>query len=54
MKDLNMREIAIFVPLLVLVLWIGIYPSTFRNVYAPTLERTLSLFQAQAEEAQHD
>ncbi len=27
--DLNPREIAIFVPLIVLVLWMGIYPNTF-------------------------
>jgi NADH-quinone oxidoreductase subunit M len=54
MKDLNVREIVIFAPLLILVLWIGIYPSTFRNVYAPTLEKALTLFQAQAHEAQHD
>ncbi len=54
MSDLNMREIAVFAPLLVLVFWIGIYPSTFHTVYAPTLERTLTLFEAQAESAQHD
>src|SRR5690606_22525898 len=28
MKDLNLREIAIFAPLIVLVLWMGIYPSS--------------------------
>ncbi len=27
MKDLNLREIATFVPLLILAVWIGIYPS---------------------------
>ena len=43
MMDLNMREIAIFVPLLMLVLWIGIHPSTFRDVYAPTLEKILPI-----------
>jgi NADH-quinone oxidoreductase subunit M len=50
MPDLNMREIAMFVPLLVFVLWIGIHPSTFRNVYAPSMEKALTDFQS----AQHD
>ena len=49
MPDLNIREIVMFAPLLVLVFWIGIHPNTFRNVYAPTLEKTLSDFQAQIE-----
>ncbi|MFA5040294.1 MAG: NADH-quinone oxidoreductase subunit M [Bdellovibrionales bacterium] len=47
MKDLSLRESAMVAPLLVLVLWIGLYPSTFRNVYAPTLDRTLTLVLAQ-------
>ncbi len=50
MPDLNKRELAIFVPLLVLVLWMGIYPSSFRNVYAPSLEKVLADFKG----AQHD
>jgi NADH-quinone oxidoreductase subunit M len=54
MPDLNLREIAMFAPLLVLVLWIGIHPSTFRNVYAPTLEKALDDFQTQVEGTQHD
>jgi NADH-quinone oxidoreductase subunit M len=42
MPDLNFREYAMFVPLLVLVMWIGIYPATFRNVFAPTAEKVLA------------
>ena len=49
MKDLDVREIATFLPLLVLVLWIGLYPATFRNVYSPTLSKMLTDFQAQVE-----
>ncbi|MDR3449991.1 MAG: NADH-quinone oxidoreductase subunit M [Alphaproteobacteria bacterium] len=49
MPDLNGREMAMFAPLLILVFWIGIHPSTFRNVYAPTLEKALSDFQTQIE-----
>ena len=29
MADLDRREIAVFVPLVLLVLWMGIYPSAF-------------------------
>ena len=29
MPDLTMREIAVMVPLIVLILWIGLYPATF-------------------------
>lgn len=54
MPDLNKREIAMFVPLLVLVLWLGIHPATFRNVYAPTVEKVLADFHEQAQGAQHD
>ncbi|MBV8061729.1 MAG: NADH-quinone oxidoreductase subunit M, partial [Alphaproteobacteria bacterium] len=42
MPDLNAREYAMFLPLLALVLWIGIYPAPFRNVFAPTAEKILS------------
>jgi NADH-quinone oxidoreductase subunit M len=45
MPDLNLREVAMFAPLLIFVLWIGIHPATFRNVYAPTLEKALADFQ---------
>ncbi|MDD3370908.1 MAG: NADH-quinone oxidoreductase subunit M [Alphaproteobacteria bacterium] len=54
MPDLNGREIAMFAPLLVLVLWMGVYPSSFINVYAPAADNVLSFFGAQAHEAQHD
>ena len=29
LPDLNMREVATFVPLLVLAVWIGLYPAPF-------------------------
>ncbi|MDD3181386.1 MAG: NADH-quinone oxidoreductase subunit M [Alphaproteobacteria bacterium] len=37
MPDLTWRELAMFTPLLVLVLWMGLYPTTFRVVFAPTV-----------------
>ena len=29
LKDLNLREIAVLVPIIVMIVWIGIYPQTF-------------------------
>jgi NADH-quinone oxidoreductase subunit M len=42
MPDLNCREYAMFLPLVVLVLWMGIYPATFRDVFAPSVEKVLA------------
>ena len=33
LPDLNMRELATFVPLMALAFWIGIYPSFFTSIY---------------------
>jgi len=38
MTDMNRREIAIFVPLIVLTLWMGIYPATFLDVMAVSVD----------------
>ena len=54
MKDLNVRETAMFVPLIVLVLWIGLYPSSFRNIYASSMENVLQPSMTQTQEVQHD
>jgi NADH-quinone oxidoreductase subunit M len=54
MPDLTMREVGAFGPLLLLVFWIGIYPSTFSSVFAPAVEKALAKFDIQAQEAQHD
>jgi NADH-quinone oxidoreductase subunit M len=29
LKDLNLREVAVLVPIVVMIVWIGIYPQTF-------------------------
>ncbi|MBI5888176.1 MAG: NADH-quinone oxidoreductase subunit M [Deltaproteobacteria bacterium] len=34
LKDLNLREVAILVPVLILILWIGIYPKPFLKLSA--------------------
>ena len=40
--DLNRREIAIFTPLLVLVFWMGIYPSTFLDLIAVSVDNLIT------------
>ncbi len=48
MKDINAREIAIFAPLVVLVIWMGVYPSTFLSPMAPSIQRVLTRFEPAA------
>jgi NADH-quinone oxidoreductase subunit M len=42
MPDLNAREYAMFVPLIILIFWLGLHPATFRDVFAPTTEKILA------------
>jgi NADH-quinone oxidoreductase subunit M len=53
MPDLNLREYAMFAPLILLVLWIGIYPASFRNVFAPTVEKILVDLHSGIQEGTH-
>lgn len=46
MKDLSFREVMIFAPMIVLVLWMGIYPSSFTKPMAPSLEKVIADFKA--------
>jgi NADH-quinone oxidoreductase subunit M len=41
MLDLNPREIAIFTPLVLIVLWMGIYPASFTEIMAPSVDRLI-------------
>jgi NADH-quinone oxidoreductase subunit M len=45
LKDLTWREIAILVPLLILIFWIGLYPQPFFALMHPTVEQFLTIFQ---------
>jgi NADH-quinone oxidoreductase subunit M len=47
LRDLSTREIAIFVPLLLFIVWIGVYPSTFLS----KTEATTTAFVAKMEQA---
>lgn len=42
MPDMTLREIWLFVPLVVLVIWMGVFPSTFLDKMGPSLDRILS------------
>jgi len=46
MKDINLREAFIFAPLVLLVLWMGVYPSSVIAPMAPSLTRVLDQYHA--------
>ncbi len=46
MLDVNWREIAVFVPMLGVVLWMGIYPNTFLKPIQPSIANLIQSVQA--------
>jgi len=48
LKDLNWREIATLVPLLVLIFWIGLYPKPFFTLLCPSVEQLVRAVQTAA------
>ncbi len=48
LKDLSLREVAIMVPLLVMIFWIGIFPQPFFNLINPAVEHLLQMVQSAA------
>ena len=44
--DMNRREIAIFLPLVALTLWMGIYPNSFLDPMAPAVDKLIGDYQA--------
>ncbi len=45
LTDLTKREIAVLIPIVVFVVWIGVYPKTFLNLSAPVSRKTVELIQ---------
>ena len=45
LQDLSLREIAIFAPLLLFIVWIGVYPSTFLNKTKATTDNFLAMME---------
>lgn len=45
MLDMSPREVALFVPLIVLTLWMGIYPSSFINPMMPAITKVVTSYQ---------
>jgi len=43
--DLNRREVAIFVPLAVIVMWMGIYPSSFLEIMSPSVTNLIENYE---------
>jgi NADH-quinone oxidoreductase subunit M len=46
MLDMEPREIAVFAPLIVLVLWMGVYPQSFLSFFSATVAQMVQQHQA--------
>ncbi len=44
LKDLSWRELAIMVPLLIVIFWIGLYPKPFFALMDPTVQHLVAIF----------
>lgn len=42
-RDLNWREIATVVPLLIFIFWIGLYPAPFFDIMAPAVDKLVGM-----------
>ena len=43
--DLSRREVVVFTPLIVMVLWMGIYPSSFLEIFGPSVQNLIDRYE---------
>jgi NADH-quinone oxidoreductase subunit M len=43
--DLSPREVAIFVPLILIVFWMGIYPKSFTGIFDASVDNLVKIHQ---------
>ena len=53
MLDLNWREVVVFVPMIAVVLWMGIYPDTFLRAMQPTIGNLIESVQSARDTGHH-
>ena len=46
MLDMSPREIAVFLPLVLITLWMGIYPNSFLDPMAPSIDKLIGDYNA--------
>ena len=51
LPDLSAREVAVFLPMVLMAFWLGIHPSTFLKDIDPAVQHVLSDFKAKYAEA---
>ena len=44
--DMNRREVAVFLPLVLITLWMGIYPNSFLDPMAPAVDKLIGDYNA--------
>ena len=51
LSDLSLREWAVLVPVLVFIVWIGVYPTTFTTMTEPSVQALITQVQSKAQAA---
>ena len=49
LTDLNLREWAVLLPVLLFIFWIGIYPTTFTAMTEPSVQALIAQVQSKAQ-----
>ena len=44
LRDLSAREVVVFLPVVAMAFWLGLYPATFLSTIDPSVSRTLAQF----------